>query len=66
MNGGRWSVVNIEYGTFPHSVVCHLAHGVWLQLRTLGSDGGALRQAASLTFMVKVADISCLQCKSRV
>ena len=52
--------------TFPHSEVCHLAQLPKLQLRTLGTDGAAFRQAASLTLIVNVAEISCLQVKSRV
>jgi hypothetical protein len=52
--------------TLPQSAACHLAHGAWLQVRTLDSDGAGVRQAASLTFMVSVAEISCLQDSSRV
>jgi hypothetical protein len=52
--------------TFPQSEVCHLAQCPKLQLRTLGTRGAAPRQAASLTLIVNVADISCLQVRSRV
>ena len=57
---------SIKFYTLLQSDVRHWAQGVNLQLRNLGSDGWAARQAASLTLIVNVADISCLQCKSRV
>lgn len=52
--------------TLPHSEVCHLAQWAKLQLRTLGCEGAAPRQAASFTLIVNVAEISCLQVRSRV
>ena len=57
---------NFTIYTFPHSEVCHLVQLPKLQLRTLASDGAAFRQAVSLTLIVNMAAISCLQVKSRV
>lgn len=52
--------------TFPHSEACHLEHAPMLQFRTRGPDGTGFRQAASLTLIVSVGEISCLQVRSRV
>ena len=52
--------------TLPHSVACHFAQVPGLQLRTRGTDGAGLRQAASFTLMVSVGEISCLHVISRV
>ena len=63
---GKMQMKTKKILTFPQSEVCHLAQCPKLQLRTLGTKGAAPRQAASLTLIVNVADISCLQVRSRV
>lgn len=53
--------------TLDHSVVFQWAQGVWLQVRSLGmASGGGVRQAASLTLIVSVAEISWRHWRSRV
>lgn len=66
MNDYYWRLIGKKVLTLPHSDVCHLEHGAKLQFRIFGSVGAGAKQAASVTFMVKVAEISCLQVNSRV